>query len=102
MPNTTIERRWRRSQTPGGRSFVYRADRAVMSSAYRPNVPSATGTLLYSDRPGMKAPMSPTWDFGSAMSDSTWVARKAVTKTHRWSCHGKTRFESFQVDLFVG
>ena len=25
-----------------------------------------------------------------------------MTKTHRCSCHGKIRFESFQVDLLVG
>ena len=28
--------------------------------------------------------------------------RKASTKTHRCSCHGKIRFDSFQVDLLVG
>ena len=25
-----------------------------------------------------------------------------MTKTHRCSCHGKMRFDSFQVDLLVG
>ena len=31
-----------------------------------------------------------------------WMMRNAMTKTHRWSCHGKIRFERFQVERFVG
>ncbi len=31
-----------------------------------------------------------------------WAARNAITNTQRWSCHGKIRFERFQVERFVG
>ena len=31
-----------------------------------------------------------------------WTSRNASTKTQMWSCQGKIRFDSFQVDLFVG
>ena len=33
---------------------------------------------------------------------TTWTSRNANTKTQMWSCQGKSRFDSFQVDLFVG
>ena len=31
-----------------------------------------------------------------------WTTRNARTNTQRWSCHGKIRFERFQVDRLVG
>ncbi len=31
-----------------------------------------------------------------------WATRNAITNTHRWSCHGKMRFDSFQVVLLCG
>src|SRR3954447_360117 len=100
--NTTIDRRCSRSQTPGGSSFVQRAETAVINNAYRPMVPSATATVLYSDIPGTKAPTMPTCDFGSPIRDRTCTTRKAVTKIHRWSCQGKIRLDSFQVALLFG
>ena len=44
----------------------------------------------------------PTPAYGSSTMLTTWATTKATTKTKRFSCHGKSRFESFQVDWFVG
>ena len=50
----------------------------------------------------MNEPAIPTPAHGSRMMLTTWATRNATTKTNRFSCHGKSRFESFQVDWFVG
>ena len=65
-------------------------------------MPSATGALRYADSPGTNEPAIPTPAYGSRMMLTMWATRKATTNTKRFSCHGKRRFESFQVDWFVG
>ena len=62
----------------------------------------ATGELRYSDSPGMTTAPRLTPDFGSTTRLTMWATRNAMTNTHRWSCHGKIRFERFQVERFVG
>ncbi len=62
----------------------------------------ATGELRYSERPGMNAPATLTPALGSTTRLTMCTMRNASTKTQRWSCHGKIRFERFHVERFVG
>ena len=50
----------------------------------------------------MTAPSAETRANGSSTIATMCTAMNAITKTHRCSCQGKIRFDSFQVDLLVG
>ena len=65
---------------------------AVNSIAYSAIEPSATATGRNSEKPGTRAPMIPTFAYGSIASSTTWSVTNANVNTETISCHGNVCF----------